>query len=994
MFQLSQRVCLKSNLKLAGKIISFPINGVVEVIWDSGDIETLRQDEIQADNLIVSPWERLANNRFDDYKNFTISSIVSKVKNTNANVISTLKASKTIFKPYQFIPLLKLLNSEKKRIIVADEVGLGKTISAGHIILELAARGELNSLLIVCLNSIQQKWMDELINKFNVRVKIFESLSQFKKSITEFNKHGDKIFGIINYDKFRQKKDIEFFKSNAIGFDLMVFDEVHTLRNDTNSRKALKHFTDQAKSIVMLTATPIMTSLENLYSLVRLLDEQYFSNYQVFQNTININKPFVKAYNQLNSGVKCSQISKELKSISVDQFFKYGDNQFKSNIQLVKLLSEVELFNSILKDLDSTTELTIPEKVKLQGKLIELNSLNYFYTRTRKKEVLLEDNTVIRNPIVIEISMNEVENEIYYDKLEEMDNNIGDIQKQRSFTSSLFANSYNQEDYDNKIKIDIYDSKYIALVNVIKQQKNERIIIFSFFTNTLKYLCHRLSMDGFLVGLIYGGVNISNRNLIIEDFSTNKFQILLSSEVGSTGLDLQFCNRIVNYDLPWNPMVIEQRIGRIDRIGQQSPVINIFNFIYKDTIEERIYYRLFERINLFRESLGNLDEILGEKESYIEGIIESLYKKKLNKREEEQILNEVASAIERNKLDMQALDVGLRDSFSNDSYFEASIKNIDKNNQYVTENDLIELINRVIANELTTLTFNCIDPENSIYLITQHDEDEIFNFIEKHYDSNNDELKQIFRAFKIKNYAKSIKCTFNQEFAFNHKSLEFISAYHPFINATTNYFIGNKLNQNAVFRFSINRKRFTDKKFLKTFTGQYFFLVRYDFEIKKNVNRKQSNVSFIKSLLMNIDGDEIVLFNDESSNYFFKTCQQYISSMPDDDANIEFNHIVMDAIKLKFTSFLMEEKLKLEREEKIKFESELQRRLLQENFDILKRIEHLEYNIKNNIGIERILKSEIKELEKRKENLRIQNIESSVNVNSKLISLNFISIYG
>src|SRR5690606_23029176 len=129
---------------------------------------------------------------------------------------------KTIVKPYQFIPLLKLLNSERKRIIIADEVGLGKTISAGHIVLELAARGELNNLLVVCLNSIQEKWIDELQNKFNVRINRFEKINDFKNALKNAREHNDNIFGVINYDKFRQNENIEYFINNAIGLDLLI----------------------------------------------------------------------------------------------------------------------------------------------------------------------------------------------------------------------------------------------------------------------------------------------------------------------------------------------------------------------------------------------------------------------------------------------------------------------------------------------------------------------------------------------------------------------------------------------------------------------------------------------------------------------------------------------------------------------------------------------------------------------------------------------------
>jgi SNF2 family DNA or RNA helicase len=206
MFEIGSRICSIADVNKRGRVNDILSDGIYEIIWDNGDIETIRQNSIQKEIINQTPWERLSKNEFDDYRNFTISSIINKVRNTSANTISTLKASKTIFKPYQFIPLLKLLNSENKRIIVADEVGLGKTISAGHIVLELAARGELNSLLVVCLNSIQEKWIDELQNKFNIRIERFERIYDFKTALQNAKEHNDKIFGVINYDKFRQRK--------------------------------------------------------------------------------------------------------------------------------------------------------------------------------------------------------------------------------------------------------------------------------------------------------------------------------------------------------------------------------------------------------------------------------------------------------------------------------------------------------------------------------------------------------------------------------------------------------------------------------------------------------------------------------------------------------------------------------------------------------------------------------------------------------------------
>ena len=546
MYEINQRICLLSDITRKGQIIEKISEETYEVLWDNEDIEIIKSTEIQIEINIQTPWARLANNLFDDYKNFTISSIINKVRNTSSNTISTLKSSKTIFKPYQFIPLLKLLNSERRRIIVADEVGLGKTISAGHIVLELASRGELKSMLVVCLNSIQEKWIDELQNKFNIRLKRFEKIQDFKTLLENARKFNDKIFGVINYDKFRQQKNIDYFEKHAIGFDLLIFDEAHALRNDTNARKSLKAFTELSNAVVMLTATPIMTSLENLYSLVKLLDEENYSNYQVFQNSININKPFIRAYNQLNAGVPLKIIAEELKSAEIESIFKYGEEEI-SNKTLLDVLSEDKLFQSILFELMSNENLTIAKRALIQEKLISSNSLNHFYTRTRKKEVLTEGNIVHRNVVAIEIEMSEEEEEVYETIMNETEDDIGGIQIKRKYASSLFADHYSEEEYARGIdNIEFDDNKYTALIEIIKEQKIEKLIVFAFFRKTLLYLKNKLLNDGYNTGLIYGGIDISERNKIIDDFKNDKFQILLSSEVGSTGLDMQFCNRIVN----------------------------------------------------------------------------------------------------------------------------------------------------------------------------------------------------------------------------------------------------------------------------------------------------------------------------------------------------------------------------------------------------------------------------------------------------------------
>ena len=1006
MFKKGQRICLITDKNKRGRVNDFPSEGICEIIWDNGDIETLRQNTIQNEIITQTPWEKLSKNEFNDYKNFTISSIINKVRNTSANTISTLKASKTIFKPYQFIPLLKLLNSENKRIIVADEVGLGKTISAGHIVLELAARGELNSLLVVCLNSIQEKWIDELQNKFNVRIDRFEKIQDFKTALQNAQEHNDKIFGVINYDKFRQRKNVEYFENNAISFDLMIFDEVHTLRNDTNARKSLKRFTELANSIVMLTATPIMTSLENLYSLVKLLDEDNYSNYQIFQNAINVNKPFIRAYNQLNAGIPTLEIAKELKTVEIENVFKYGDDESTTNVPLSEILADEDLYHRIIRELESIETMTISKKVHLQEMLINLNSLNHFYTRTRKKEVLTEGNIVQRNANVVEIEMNDDEEEIYNSVMNEVNEDIGGIQIKRKYASSLFADNYTEEQYSKGVnEISFNDRKYQALLAIIDQQENNKIIVFAFFRKTLLYLKNRLQNDGFKAGLIFGGIDMTERNKIIDSFKNDEFQILLSSEVGSTGLDMQFCDRMVNYDLPWNPMVVEQRIGRIDRIGQQSEIINIFNFIYKNTIEEQIYTRLFNRIGLFKEALGNLDEILGETEKYIEGEIQKIYKENLSKTEINERLDRIAEAYERNKLDLHRIDEGLKDSFSNDLYFENEIKAIEKNKQYLTETDLVEFIERIIANKLTTFTFVQSKENELIFEITQPNEDDVFDFIEEYYDKYNIELTNIFKTFKTKNRGKLIKCTFNQDFAFSNKNVEYISAYHPFINAISNYFHKEKLDRNTIFRYALNKNQIAEKDFNNNYKNGYYFLIKYDFEVEKIINGRISTFTHLKSLAIDLNGNEFTALEGGESDFFASICQEYKSYLPEEGI-ITFSEELINELKRKFTEYVLNEKDILEENEKLKFDSELARKTKQEIYDIDKKIvketERLEKEklratlltenkSRNLVGA---ITSTINELIKRKEKLEKLNQESKISVTSKLISLNFVYLYG
>ena len=234
-------------------------------------------------------------------------------------------------------------------------------------------------------------------------------------------------------------------------------------------------------------------------------------------------------------------------------------------------------------------------RAQIQQDLVELNSLNHIYSRTRKKDVM--NDKISLDPKNISVMLSDIERQIYDGVINQYDDqkNLGLIQRKRQMASCIVAFQTSRTALERGVyERDIPDAKYEAFKTIIDEvvlKKKRKIIVFAFFTNTLLYLRNKLNESGIQCEIIYG--SITDRTERIDKFHHNEeIKVLLSSEVGSEGIDLQFCDALVNYDLPWNPMVVEQRIGRIDRIGQENKIIHIYNLIISDTIEEKIYERL------------------------------------------------------------------------------------------------------------------------------------------------------------------------------------------------------------------------------------------------------------------------------------------------------------------------------------------------------------------------------------------------------------------
>lgn len=575
-----------------------------------------------------------------------------KISSNLSNIFYAMQASRTDFHAYQFKSVYKFIESFNSRILIADEVGLGKTIEAGLIWLEAKARSDARRLLVVCPSMLAEKWKRELRFRFETKAEIYDAKG-FRALLEDFRREGGNFqcAAVCSLNSIRQdsvQAALAELQDTPDKFDLVVIDEAHHLRNtNTKSHAVGKILSDITEAMVLLTATPIHLGSQDLFRLLNLLDENEFSELWQFERLIEENEPIIRAQNLLRFHPPRIERARE----EVEELKNFPS--FQNNSDLRQLSAK-------LKMLSADNRADIVET----GLLLEkLNLLSSHISRTRKREVT--EWRVVRESNSLKVQMSEREAEFYRAVTESVQNRVQNfsgnkiaafalMMPQRQMASCMPAmvehyreNSFGKTAIDENILEELGgeiedsksgetanlwleleqlindwndetpDSKYDVLVDALRvrfeREPEAKIIVFSYFKKTLAYLHRRLTEAGFAPVTIHGDVPMDERQELIEIFRTNaNRRILLSSEVGAEGIDLQFCRIVVNYDLPWNPMKVEQRIGRVDRLGQKADKISIVNFAVAGTIEEKILHRLYDRIGIFERSLGDLEPILGE----------------------------------------------------------------------------------------------------------------------------------------------------------------------------------------------------------------------------------------------------------------------------------------------------------------------------------------------------------------------------------------------
>ena len=630
---------------------------------------------------------------FDLRRTLTHARLTGKL----ADVIYSMDVTGTDFYAHQFKPVVKLMNSVTRGILIADEVGLGKTIEAGLLWTELRTRYKFRRLLVLCPAVLREKWERELRTRFGVEASILdarETLRTLRRNATTRNDGFAIIASLQGLRPHRNWREtgtthaaselarfLDESQESPPLVDLCIIDEAHYLRNRETMTSQLGRLVRAVSDyMVLLTATPVHLKSGDLYELLALVDEGMFERGQSFGEILEANRPLVAARDAVTSA------SGERAGLQLHLSLREASQHIllRDNCQLKRLLDE-EVWKG---------DLSAPSHVaRIAERLDRINLLGYAVTRTRRRDV--EEQRVVREVDAVHVPPTRAEEDFYwkvtklvreYCMTREVSAAFLEVTPQRQMCSSMPAalRDWQQGALARSEAIDRWsaqdrrplrsaladraeelgdleslwngDTKYgylrSKLLEMFEESDSLKVVVFSTYLATLDYLEERLAQDGIETVSLRGSTD--DKDETVETFRRSReAHVLLSSEVGSEGIDLQFARVVINYDLPWNPMRVEQRIGRVDRLGQKAPKIHVLNLFYEDTVDARIYTRLFERLRLFKGTLGGLEPVLGEE---IRGLRRRLFRSQLTAEQEEQQIDQTRRALEQRRQDEERLE--------------------------------------------------------------------------------------------------------------------------------------------------------------------------------------------------------------------------------------------------------------------------------------------------------------------------------------------------
>ncbi len=532
----------------------------------------------------------------------------ARIKNELANGILSSIGDSIIPLPHQIYALNRALSSNTVRYIIADEVGLGKTIEAGLIIKELKTRGLINRVLIVCPKGLMTQWHNEMKMKFNENFNIVlpEDFDSIKRIYGEGNIWANFSQVICSLDSIKplerrngwSKEKIDEYNKERLGglifagWDIIIIDEAHRIGGSTSDVARYKlgsALADVSPYLLLLTATPHQGKTEPFLRLIRLLDRDTFpdSNAIVREQV----SPYVIRTE------KREAVDSEGNRLFKNRVTKAVNIEWEQRHSLQKQLYEMvtryvtEGYNKARKEKKNYVGFLMV----LMQRLVTSSTRAIRENLERRLDVLQNSSTRLVN--LSEADLMEADAEATVEELIAVQS-INIKKEIEEIKDMLVVANQAEHQY-----VDTKAEKLLEFIYKIQMEYEDfKVIIFTEFVATQQFLKEYLESKGFKIATLNGSMDIEERNTTLKEFK-ERADILISTDAGGEGLNLQFSNIVINYDLPWNPMKIEQRIGRVDRIGQQRDVY-VFNFMLSETVEFRIREVLEEKLVTIFEQFG------------------------------------------------------------------------------------------------------------------------------------------------------------------------------------------------------------------------------------------------------------------------------------------------------------------------------------------------------------------------------------------------------
>ena len=546
--------------------------------------------------------------------------------------------------PHQVEAVYKfLLPLPKIRFLLADDTGAGKTIMTGLLVKELIMRGLAERILIVTPGGLTKQWQeDEMGIKFNIPFTLVNR-ALFTSDPNVFHTASR----IVTSIDFISREDVLNVASNS-HWDLIIFDECHKLSAYDYGAKqylsmryrAAQILSQQCEHILLLTATPHRGRTDTFKKLLQLLDEDIFATDEIASSRIKelehngINKFFIR------------RLKEDMKDWLGKPLFK---DRFTKTVAYQLTPEEKELYDAVTK------YLTKKKEEASETKNIHVSLALTVMQRRLVSSIFAIKNTLERRwgalqGIVDEVNKNpnlwsqrhkldgfDVDNIEDYEDLEDderdaLDGILSDPRKFKLFTTAKSLSEIQQEANEVKKLFDMAqtlynrkqeEKKFQELQELLKSngvlENGEKLVIFTEHKDTLLYLEERLTKSGgYNVATIHGGKNVDDRRAAQWAFAKPDTQILLATDAAGEGINLQFCRLLINWDIPWNPNRLEQRMGRIHRYGQKQDVL-VFNMVASNTKEGKVLERLLSKLDIIREGMGD-DRVYDVIQDVLEGV--------------------------------------------------------------------------------------------------------------------------------------------------------------------------------------------------------------------------------------------------------------------------------------------------------------------------------------------------------------------------------------